>query len=81
MGWPMKGSCKACGAPIVMATTEKRRRVPLDQEPVEGGSVSIGSDGVARVVSPIPGQKLLMPHSFTCAARKKRKADRVKGTR
>lgn len=57
----MVSRCDACGQPIVWATTERGRRIPLDPEPRPDGNVELicvhGVD-VARVVTAVREQEL-----------------------
>lgn len=38
-------ACRSCHAPIFFGLTSKRRRIPLDSEPVEDGNVVIAEHG------------------------------------
>lgn len=66
--------CTSCGAAIVWARTDTGRSMPLDPDPVEGGNVQLGADGVARVVGPLFGGTH-KSHFATCpqAAQHRRK--------
>ncbi len=67
---PAKATCKSCGEPIIWVITEEGKRMPLDAEPTELGTVAVREhDGAARVVSRngrYPGQKLYVSHFATC---------------
>lgn len=75
----MAASCKSCGAPVVWALTEGRKRIPLDAEPnpaepdrhvpltIEGGGLeAVGWDGPMRVVRAVPKAGNLRTHYATC---------------
>lgn len=34
-------ACRDCGQPMRWAMTEKNRRIPLDPDPVQGGTVTV----------------------------------------
>ncbi|MGH3834158.1 MAG: hypothetical protein ACRDSF_00420 [Pseudonocardiaceae bacterium] len=66
-----KASCKSCGDVILWAVTFEGKRMPLDVEPTELGTVSLSghTPPIARVVSKIgryPGQKLYVSHFASC---------------
>lgn len=52
------GACRACGASIVWATTEKGKAQPLDPRPEK--RIVVDAHDIARVVN------TFMPHHATC---------------
>lgn len=67
------GRCNSCGAPIRWVETPTGKRMPLDPEPVVGGNIEIGDDGIARVfgkaeadVRAANGDLLHKSHFATC---------------
>jgi hypothetical protein len=61
------GKCKSCGKKILWAKTIHDKPVPLDPEPIEGGNVDLGANGIAYVVpvEPPPARKYVS-HFATC---------------
>lgn len=70
---PAKTTCKSCGEPIIWALTENSKRMPVDAEPDETGTLvlSPGPQPTATVVSKggrEPGVKLYRSHFGSCRA-------------
>jgi hypothetical protein len=71
MSAPSRTTCRSCNEPIIWVVTEQGKRMPLDVEPTETGTVALREQtpGVGRVVSRngrYPGQKLYVSHFATC---------------
>lgn len=53
------GRCSSCGAPVFWAITVNRKRIPIDEVPVDDGNIEITVDPkgrrTAHVVSTEPG--------------------------
>lgn len=47
MNEDMSTHCRSCNAPILWATTEKGKAMPLDIEPVENGDIRLEERSVA----------------------------------
>ena len=69
----VKTKCRACGQPIIWATTKNDKMMPIDAEPDPAGNVELHGDrGVrfARVHAGPPGMfddwTAYMPHHATC---------------
>jgi hypothetical protein len=63
--------CRACGAPIAFARTEKNKRIPLDPDPYTGPEPSglfVLRDGAAIAVPPdaFPDEPHYRSHWATC---------------
>lgn len=61
--------CKLCGRPIVYATTNTGRRIPLDAEPHQNGTVILLADGHCSIVGisrTDPRALRYLAHSATC---------------
>src|SRR5262249_28997696 len=70
--------CRSCGAPILWRTMPGGKAMPIDAEPIAGGTIALHSDGVrAAVLTPIeitivqhllggPGPELYKSHFATC---------------
>lgn len=67
-----RGECRSCGAPILWATTQQGRAIPLDLEPAAGGNVEFtGVLDVVRVLAAGTDATLFagtrrFPHFATC---------------
>ncbi|MGH3795990.1 MAG: hypothetical protein ACRDSP_13995 [Pseudonocardiaceae bacterium] len=66
-----KTTCKSCGDVIMWVVTVDGKRMPIDGEPTETGTVSLTGHvpPLARVVSRTgryPGQRLYVSHFATC---------------
>ena len=65
------GSCRSCGAPILWATTEKGKAIPLDAEPADNGNVEFtGNLDIVRVLGGVDAGVVstprYTPHHATC---------------
>ena len=67
--------CRACGAPIVWASTVHGRAMPIDADPDPDGNIELVADAKGRTVAHVhhDGQASLfgdvqrwMPHFATC---------------
>lgn len=61
------GKCRSCGARVVWAVTEHGRRMPLDAEPVAGGTFTLTTSRGELVATSTPGVELgYVSHFATC---------------
>lgn len=62
--------CRSCEAPIIWATTDSGKRMPLDFDEHEGGNVFLAADGTCRVgrqeEDTTPGTTRHFSHFATC---------------
>ena len=63
----MPDVCLSCKAPVIWTVTERRKRMPVDAEPVEGGTIllshrRVGSPPVALVQGPLEIEQLRAQH-------------------
>lgn len=58
--------CRSCKAPVIWALTEQGNSMPIDQDPVEGGSIKLepGHPPIARVVPKAEREGLLYTSHF-----------------
>ncbi len=70
-------TCNLCEGEIYWAKTENGRMMPLEARRELGGNITIGEDGIARVIRPRPAQIAYLPHYARCPAVKRQQAARA----
>jgi len=77
----MPQSCPNCRQPVRWLLTTFGERMPVDADPVPGGTIAIDEAGRAVKVAGSPDRRAYVPHYLTCARsylapKRKRKAKR-----
>jgi hypothetical protein len=71
------GKCRSCGKRILWAKTINDTPSPIDPEPVEGGNIDLGANGIAYVVPVEPSVKRHVSHFATCPGASKHRRART----
>lgn len=60
-----RSTCRSCGAPVMWATTESGKRIPLNVWPADNGNLVINHDGLAVAPSKGPRRAARYTTHFT----------------
>jgi hypothetical protein len=61
-----RSKCRSCGAAVIWCETKKGKRMPLDAEPCEAGTFTLGAEGVAVYQKWQPERLLYQSHYSSC---------------